>query len=122
MAMNKAEKALLQAAQDELRMRELFALLPRIPPDIPAPTGSCQAIEGWSFNSHRNYMSVSRKYSTCSSHYTVDENGAKVGPGTQGSRALYSTKELAFEAMKRDYAWNAALKLLETVKLYERDN
>lgn len=125
MAMNKAEKAALEAAQDEARVRELFVLLPLIPPDIPAPSSANDHKEtkGWLAGFNGNYsISVSRIRSTVASHDNITADGKNIGSGTQGARALYSTKELAVEAAKRAYLWRIAKELLEKVKHYERNN
>lgn len=125
MAMNKAEKAALEAAQDEARARALFVLLPLIPPDIPAPSSESNYEEtvGYLASCNGNYsISVSRIRSTVASHDNITADGKKIGSGTQGARALYSTKELAVEAAKRAYLWRIAKEFLEKVKNYERNN
>jgi hypothetical protein len=125
MAMNKAEKAALEAAQDEARLRELFVLLPLIPPDIPAPgraNGHASA-EGWLASCHRSYsITVGKVRSTVSCHDNLTADGRKMGSGRQGAVALYSTKELAVEAAKRAHLWDFATGFLAKVKSYERNN
>lgn len=125
MAMNKAEKAALEAAQDEARLRALFVLLPLIPPDIPAPShaNGYEETVGYLGNCNGSYsISVSKIRSTVANHDNITEDGRKIGSGTQGARALYSTKALAVEAAKRQYLWRFARDFLDKVKCYERNN
>lgn len=118
MAMNKREREELEKAKREVRLREMLTLLPLIPPDVPAPNDG--ETVGWlcGFYSHR--ISVARVKSTVSSHYTLDSMGRYIGSGSQGSRALYSTRALAYEAAKRKAVWDMAEELLTKVEQHER--
>jgi hypothetical protein len=122
MAMNKAEKAALEAAQREARLRELIVLKPPILPDIPAPVSGGKAIRGYAFNVYSSHLNVGYYESTITGHYSLNEAGKRIGSGSQQVIALYSTRELAYEAAKIAAVWVAAQALLTKVEQYERNN
>ena len=119
MAMNKKEQAELAAAKREARLRELIVLQPRIPPDIPAPVEGKQTC-GWKFNPYGNTLNVVRCLSTSAMHCQLDNKGRRVGSERRISAALYSTRELAFEAVKREIVWLAAEEIINKVEQYEQ--
>ena len=133
MAMNKAEKAMLEQAEDdlraadrEIRLHQITRILPLIPPDVPPPGADALYADftsGWLFNSHN--LKVYRVESTATAHYTHFDDNGKRSPrasGSQGRRHLYSTEELAREALRREAMRNLALKLLDMEKSNERDD
>lgn len=107
MAMNKAEKAALELAQNEvdiayaLRWSDLKRIDPDVPP--PKPGGPLSALSvGWMFNSHST--AVVRACSSSISH-AVSSQGDREPPSrttTQGARHLYSTEVLALKAMRQE--------------------
>lgn len=121
MAMNKKEQAELAAAKREARLRELIVLQPRIPPDIPAPVSEGET-RGFDFNAYGSFLTVTKYESTVSAHYALDAKGRRIGCGRQRSVELYSSRELALEAAKRELVWIAAEAIIEKVEQYERNH
>lgn len=107
MAMNKAEKAALELAQNELAVA--YALrwsdLKRIEPDVPPPKngGSLDALSvGWTYNSYSGCVMPA-----CSSsiNHAIGHFGDKTPPKrTTSQRAihLYSTEVLALKALRQE--------------------
>lgn len=122
MAMNKREQAELADAKREARLRELIVLQPRIPPDIPAPRQGENPTCGWKFNPYSNFITVVQCMSTSVMHCQLDSKGRHIGSGSQRSVALYSTRELALEAAKRELVWMAAEDITNKVEQYERNH
>ena len=106
MAMNKAEKAALELAQNELAVA--YALrwsdLKRIEPDVPPPkTGSSlDALSvGWTYNSYSGCVMPA-----CSSSidHAIGRAGDKTPPKkttSQHAISLYSTEVLALKALRQ---------------------
>lgn len=124
MAMNKAEKAMLEQAENDLkaadrevRLHQVTRILPLISPDVAAPGSDAPygtVTSGWLFNSHS--LTVYRAESSSIAHYTCFASDGKCSTrasGSQGSRHLYSTKALAREALRRKAMRELAIKLLD---------
>jgi len=99
MAMNKKEKAHIEDLKEMIEMGDILLALrltENVPCDVPIPVGSySDIVNGYSFNSHS--MSVSESCSSSISH------GWKHGETrSQNPREQYSTKLLAFKAMRHD--------------------
>lgn len=110
MAMSKAERELRR----ELDLHRAYVghVLDAIPPDIPAPKGGEQT-SGWDYWAGRDYNQVYRAWSTSTAH----GEGAQREPsrtGTQGARALYSTRERALAALLVEQRRIAAAIMLRT--------
>ena len=107
MAMNKAEKAALELAQNELAIA--YALrwsdLKRIEPDVPPPRtgGTLDALSvGWTFNAYS--CAVIMACSSSISH-AFGQTGDKQPPKkttSRGAKHLYSTEVLALKAMRQE--------------------
>lgn len=119
MALTKADKAQIEAAQVEvkelrklLKMQRASQMLPLIEPDVPVPmSGSGDVTEGWLFNSHS--CTVYRVRSSCVTHWNLREDGKPSGCGSQRGRSLYSTFALALEAMRRESVHELARRFVE---------
>lgn len=119
MALTKADKAQIEAAQIEvkelrklLKMQRASQMLPLIEPDVPIPpAGSGDVTEGWAFNVHS--CVVYRLRSSSVTHWSLREDGEPSGCGSQRGRALYSTFALALEAMRRQAVHDLARRFVE---------
>jgi hypothetical protein len=108
MAMNKAEKAMLEEALRQAAFRRTAP----IQRDVPAPRAwSAGYTEGWDFNSYS--LEVLPRWSSCVGHGSgpAPAAGARHISGSQGGRDLFSTKERALQAMRWEVEEKAATDL-----------
>lgn len=118
MAMNKKEQAALEEAQREVKLHQLCVLLPPLGPDLPPPAaGTLQPVTlGWQFNSHRNSQRVFPAMSGIVRHKLGSHDEKSQHGWGQKGIWLYSTKELATEAMKRAVIRGALNLLLDSLE------
>lgn len=123
MAMNKKEQAALADAQREVKLHQLCVLLPPLEPDLPPPSGASgpDTVLGWSFNSHRNSQRVFPAISGLCRHKLGTHDEKSVHGWTQNGIWLYSTKELATEAMKRAVVRGTMSDLLDSLERIENE-
>jgi hypothetical protein len=97
MAMNKKEREQFEAMERQLLvLRALrWSDTVAIAPDVPVPTGS-GVTEGWLPWQYGDTYRIEKAWSTCVSHGTGDRRDS----GSQKGRALYSTEERAFRAVR----------------------
>lgn len=118
MAMTKKEQAVLAEAQREVKLHQLCVLLPPLEPDLPPP-GSClsQPVTlGWQFNSHRNSQRVFPAMSDTVRHKLGSHDEKSQHGWSQKGIWLYSTRELATEAMKREVIRKTLNALLDNLE------
>ena len=118
MAMNKKEQAALAEAEREVKLHQLCVLLPPLEPDLPPPAydSGPSAVLGWHFNAHRNSQRVYPAMSGVVRHKLGNHDEHDSSCWRQGSIWLYSTKELAAEAMKRAAVRDAMSDLLNSLE------
>ncbi len=105
MAMNKAERAEMQALQDQLALAKAWRLTDPVEPDIAPPQSGEPDTKGWHVHAYLGGLDlpvrVERATSSVSSHF-VGENAwvrrRDFMSNSQGSRPLYSTKTRALRA------------------------
>lgn len=110
MAMNKREKAALQAAIDRADMYASMHISEAVEPDVMPPEEMGESdTSGWTFNAYSKL--VEEGWSGITSH----GSGPGKSPGVwacQGPQKLYSTKRKALQALRHEMAVNAAEELM----------
>ena len=111
MAMNKAEKALLEEALTQAALRWTSPVEPDVAPPSPNTGSFAQLSRGFAFNSYS--LRVSPACSSVTSHGI----GSHDKTTTQRSIWLYSSRERALRAMRADLERQFAEKLREVDKM-----
>lgn len=101
--MTKKEKEYLEHLEVRLALR--FTGDGPILPDVAPPDFGCDPTSGFLFNSHS--IRVYPAWSFLSSHVTDRIDGSR----SQGGRWLFSTRDLAFQAMRRELEMRFAKEL-----------
>ena len=118
MAMNKKEKQLLEDLQDKLRLAKALRWTEEVLPDVspPALEDNFGALStGFSMNSYSQRV-VEACSSSCS--HGLDRTDRT---NSQGSRHLFSSKLLAFKAMRWEIELKCAKELSQIDKLIEQE-
>lgn len=117
MAMNKAEKKLLEDAYVQGALRWTQPIEPDLlPPGYLPGTSSGGFIQGWDYNQYSQnvFPAWSDSISHGSETYTTNW---KIRAGSQGRRRLYSTKALALKALRASLEYKTAVELRKIDKL-----
>lgn len=98
MAMNKKEQAAMADLQCALAEARALRFTPQVFPDLPAPArGSSGKTSGWGFSANGKNVHPAWSESYAHGHGPTRSQALSAA---QGSRPLYSTKLLAFQAMR----------------------
>lgn len=127
MAMTKAEKAALEAALTVGALRYSGTPGERIKRDVQAPAGwnrqpeEPEYVTGWDYNAHS--LRIERMWTGASAHGSGDllANGKRPQSASQNGRALFSTRLLALQAMRRAMEDDFAQKLRRVDQLIEEE-
>jgi hypothetical protein len=107
MAMNKAEKAMVQGLRVLASLRWTQPVLRDVKPPVPIDDFGSMTT-GWDFNAHT--LEVDRWWSTTTSHGRGVKAESRYS-GMRESQALFSTKVLALRAMRYEVEQMAARRL-----------
>lgn len=116
MAMNKKEKAELQAAIDRADLNIALRWTEPVERDVPPPPRSdigARYTSGWDYNAYSNR--VYRGWSDSVAHGDGDPPTPQTrykSSASQGARPYYSTELLALKAMRHEVERDAATKLM----------
>lgn len=118
--MNKSEREAFEKLQDDLRIARALRFTEKIKPDIPAPKDG--TTRGFLFNAYSSQIqyAASRTVSHATSYAPIKDTGFG-GGWTQGGRAIYSSKLLAFKAMRYEVELECAKKLAGIDKQIEQE-
>jgi hypothetical protein len=89
-----------------------------IEPDIPIPQGSA-VTDGFLITGKMPYSAVTSAKSRATSHGTATLRSSAILPSTQGGRSLYSSRLLALQALRYEFACFAAGRLSEIDKMID---
>ena len=95
MAMNKKERAEMDALQQQLAEARAFRFTGPAVRDVPPPSAISSLSRGWDFNAHSL-----RVYKVCSS--SVGHGNGWERTTTQNPRHLFSTESAAYAAMRHE--------------------
>ncbi len=100
MAMNKKEQAAYDEAIDRANTLAAFHFTESVKRDVPPPDSGYT--EGWDYNAHN--PTVWLGWSSTTGHGTgaAPKEGERYRSGSQGSRAMFSTKILALKALRHE--------------------
>lgn len=126
MAMNKSEKARMEALEQELREARALRWTDPVTPDIPPPDGgSMRETSGFAVLGGLQYGRIELAWSSCVVHGTGHATSAamrKAGSsGCQKSISLYSTKLLALRALRNRMEQEAAKLIASVDEMIEQE-
>lgn len=124
MAMNKSEKARMEALEQQLREAKALRWTDPVTPDIPPPEGgSMRETSGFAALGSLQYGRVEPASSSCVAHgrgYSTRAEQQKAGSsGSQRPIHLFSTKLLALRALRNSMEREAAQRIAIIDKMIE---
>lgn len=123
MAMNKQEKAELEALKKELLLNAALRWTEKVETDVPIPTHDVSFGTLSKGFLHVAAMGDSPRVELACSSTINHSTGRNDKTTTQGARRLYSTRLLALKALRNEVEQHCAKKLAEIDKdIYEEKN